>query len=218
VRVAIADDSLLFREGLSRLLIAHGFEIVGTAADADVLIEQVTRQQPDVAIVDIRMPPTQTTEGLEAAKQIRSNHPDTGVLVLSQHVETHHALELLANSPGGVGYLLKDRVSDLHDFCDAVRRVGRSGSAIDPEVISRLLARPRERDPLADLTERERQVLALMAEGRSNRGISEHLFLAPKTVETHVHRIFTKLGLFPGEADHRRVLAALTYLHDSQID
>ena len=218
MRVVIADDSLLFREGLSRLLIAHGFEIVGTAADADELMEQVHRHQPDIAIVDIRMPPTQTTEGLQAAKQIRSSYAETGVLVLSQHVETHHALELLANSPAGVGYLLKDRVSDLHEFCDAVRRIGRSGSAIDPEVISRLLTRRRARDPLADLTEREREVLALMAEGRSNQGIAERLFLAPKTVETHVHRIFTKLGLFPDDAGHRRVLAALTFLHDSHPD
>ena len=218
MRVVIADDSLLFREGLSRLLTENGFEIVGTAADADELIEQVTRHRPDIAIVDIRMPPTQTTEGLHAAKRIRSTHRDIGVLVLSQHVETHHALELLANSPAGVGYLLKDRVSDLHEFCDAVRRIGRSGSAIDPEVISRLLTRRRARDPLADLTERERQVLALMAEGRSNQGIAERLYLAPKTVETYVHRIFTKLGLFPDDAGHRRVLAALTFLHDSHPD
>jgi DNA-binding NarL/FixJ family response regulator len=162
------------------------------------------------------MPPTQTTEGLEAAKRIRSTDTMVGVLVLSQHVETHHAIDLLSDPRGGAGYLLKDRVSDLHEFCDAVRRVGTGGSAIDPEVVARLLGRRRQHDPLADLTEREREILALMAEGQSNNGIAQRLFLAPKTVETHVHRIFTKLGLFPDEAGHRRVLAVLTFLRDSE--
>jgi DNA-binding NarL/FixJ family response regulator len=209
----IADDSLLFREGLSRLLSENGFEVAGAAADADELLDEVRTQQPDVAIVDIRMPPTQTTEGLEAAKHIRSASTKVGVLVLSQHVETHHAIDLLSDPRGRVGYLLKDRVSDLHEFCDAVRRIGAGGSAIDPEVVSRLLGRRRDHDPLADLTDREREILALMAEGQSNTGIAERLFLAPKTVETHVHRIFTKLGLFPDQEGHRRVLAVLTFLH-----
>jgi DNA-binding NarL/FixJ family response regulator len=214
MRVVVADDSLLFREGLARLLGENGFDVVAKAADAERLLAEVTRHHPDVAIVDVRMPPTQTTEGLEAARRIRARNANVGVLVLSQHVETHQALELLSDPPGGTGYLLKDRVSDLRDFCDAVRRVGEGGSAIDPEVVSRLLGRRRERDPLAELTERERDVLALMAEGQSNQGIADRLFLAPKTVETHVHRIFTKLGLFPDEAGHRRVLAVLTFLND----
>lgn len=212
----IADDSLLFREGISRLLSDNGFEVAGVAADAAGLLAEVRTRQPDVAIVDIRMPPTQTTEGLEAAKRIRSTDTMVGVLVLSQHVETHHAIDLLSDPRGGAGYLLKDRVSDLHEFCDAVRRVGTGGSAIDPEVVARLLGRRRQHDPLADLTEREREILALMAEGQSNNGIAQRLFLAPKTVETHVHRIFTKLGLFPDEAGHRRVLAVLTFLRDSE--
>lgn len=215
MRIVLADDSLLFREGLTRLLSENGFDVVGTAADAEALLAEVKHHRPDVVIVDIRMPPTQTTEGLAAAKHIRATNRETGVLVLSQHVETHHALDLLSDPPGGVGYLLKDRVSHLRDFCDAVRSVGEGGSAIDPEVVSRLLARRRERDPLADLTERERDVLALMAEGRSNQGIADRLFLATKTVETHVHRIFTKLGLFPDDGGHRRVLAVLSFLHDN---
>jgi DNA-binding NarL/FixJ family response regulator len=216
MRVVVAEDSLLFREGLSRLLREGGLDVVATAADADQLLIEVTRHQPDVAIIDIRMPPTQTTEGLEAAKRIRATNDNVGVLVLSQHVETHHALDLLSDRPDGVGYLLKDRVSDLHEFCDAIRRIGCGGSAIDPEVISRLLSRRRQHDPLADLTDREREVLALMAEGRSNQGIAERLYLSPKTVETHVHRIFTKLGLTMNDVAHRRVLAVLAFLRDSE--
>jgi DNA-binding NarL/FixJ family response regulator len=218
VRVVIAEDSLLFREGLARLLGENGFEVAATAADASRLLAEVARHQPDVAIVDIRMPPSQTTEGLDAARRIRASNRKVGVLVLSQHVETHHALELLSDPPGGVGYLLKDRVSDLHEFCGAVRRVGEGGSAVDPELVSRLLARRRERDPLAELTEREREVLALMAEGQSNHGIAKRLFLSPKTVEAHIHRIFTKLSLFPGDIGHRRVLAVLTFLHEGHQD
>jgi DNA-binding NarL/FixJ family response regulator len=214
VRVVVGEDSLLFREGLVRLLRDNGFEVVATAADAEQLLAEVTRHAPDVVIVDIRMPPAQSTEGLEAAKRIRATNGDVGVLVLSQHVETHHALDLLSERPDGVGYLLKDRVSDLHEFCAAVRRIGEGGSAIDPEVVSRLLARRRDHDPLADLTRREREVLALMAEGQSNHGISRRLYLSPKTVETHVHRIFTKLGLFADDSAHRRVLAVLTFLRD----
>jgi len=212
VRVVIADDSLLFREGLSRLLTESGFDIVATVTDATSLLATVARHRPDVAIVDIRMPPTQTTEGLDAAKRIRATDPDTGVLVLSQHVETHHAVELLAE-PGGVGYLLKDRVADLREFSDAVRRIGNGGSAIDHELIARLLRQHREHDPLAELTDRERDVLALMAEGRSNQGIAQRLHLAPKTVETHVHRIFAKLRLSEDDTGHRRVLAVIAYLN-----
>jgi DNA-binding NarL/FixJ family response regulator len=212
VRVVVADDSLLFREGLSRLLTENGFDVVATTADAPTLHAQVARQGPDVAIVDIRMPPTQTTEGLDAAKSIRATRTNVGVLVLSQHVETHHALELLAE-PGGVGYLLKDRVSNLRDFCDAVQRVGSGGTAIDQELVSRLLRQRREHDRLNDLTDRERDVLALMAEGRSNQGIAERLYLAPKTVETHIHRIFSKLDLSHNETGHRRVLAVIAYLN-----
>jgi DNA-binding NarL/FixJ family response regulator len=215
VRVIIGDDSLLFREGLARLLNDNSFDVVATAPDAERLLAEVARHHPDVVIVDIRMPPTQSTEGLEAAKSIRAESRDIGVLVLSQHVETHHALDLLSERPEGVGYLLKDRVSDLREFCAAIERVGGGGSAIDPEVVSRLLSRRREHDPLADLTEREREVLALMAEGQSNQGVAERLRLSTKTVETHVHRIFTKLGLFTDDSAHRRVLAVLTFLRDS---
>ncbi len=213
MRVVIADDSLLFREGLSRLLTETGFEVAAAVGDPAALLCEVGRQHPDIAIVDIHMPPTQTTEGLEAAKQIRATDKGVGVLVLSQHVETHHALELL-EEPGGVGYLLKDRVSDLREFSDAVRRVGEGGSAIDQELVSRLLRRRREHDPMSELTQRERDVLALMAEGRSNQGIAERLFLAPKTVETHIHRIFRKLRLAHDDTGHRRVLAVLTYLNE----
>ena len=215
MRIVVGDDSLLFREGLTRLLHDNGFDVVATAPDATQLLAEVVRHNPDVVIVDIRMPPTQSTEGLEAAKRIRAANRDIGVLVLSQHVETHHALDLLSERPGGVGYLLKDRVSDLHEFCAAIQRVGEGGSAIDPEVVSRLLSRRRENDPLADLTEREHEVLALMAEGQSNQGVAKRLHLSPKTVETHVHRIFTKLGLFADDSAHRRVLAVLTFLRDS---
>jgi DNA-binding NarL/FixJ family response regulator len=195
-----------------RLLSEREFDVVASVGDAPTLLAEVEQLRPDVVVVDIRMPPTQTTEGLDAAKEIRSSFAPTGVLVLSQHVETHHALELLDNPDGGVGYLLKDRVSDLGEFCDAVRRVGEGGSAIDPLVVSRLLARRREHDPLDDLTKREREILGLMAEGHTNAGIGGRLFLAPKTVETHVHRIFWKLGLLPTGEGHRRVLAVLAHL------
>jgi len=208
----LVDDALLFREGLARVLEDAGFEVVAQAGDATDLDDIVSSRQPDVVIVDIRMPPTHSVEGLEAAKQIRAEHRGVGVMVLSQFVETHHALELLSGSSEGVGYLLKDRVSDLREFADAIRRVGSGGAAIDPEVVTRLLGRRREYDPLDELTPRERDVLALMAEGRTNQAISERLFLAPKTVEAHVHRIFTKLDLFPAAEDHRRVLAVLAFL------
>lgn len=216
MRVVIAEDQVLLREGLRRLFEDGGHDVVGTVADADRLRAAVSEHEPDLAVVDIRMPPSFTDEGIRAARWIRDAHPDVGVLVLSQHVETHHALDLLSDRPDGVGYLLKDRVSDLHEFCDAIRRIGGGGSAIDPEIIARLLGRRRQNDPLADLTDREREVLALMAEGRSNQGIAERLYLSLKTVETHIHRIFTKLGLTSNDVAHRRVLAVLTFLRDDQ--
>jgi DNA-binding NarL/FixJ family response regulator len=212
VRVVLADDSVLFREGLARVLAERGIEVIGQVADGDALLEQVAEHSPDLAVVDIHMPPTHTNEGLVAALQIRAEHPEVGVLVLSQYVETHHAVKLLGDGAGGVGYLLKDRVSDLDEFLDAIRRVAGGGTAIDPEVVSHLVGRQRERDPLRELTDREREVLALMAEGRSNLAVSEKLFLSPKTVESHVNSIFTKLGLLPAPDDHRRVLAVLTFL------
>ena len=212
MRVVIAEDSLLFREGLARVLQGAGFEIVAQAGDAASLHHAVIRTKPDVAIVDVRMPPTQTDEGARAAKQIRERYPEIGLLVLSQVVEARHALELLSESPEGFGYLLKDRVMDLDEFLDAVRRVGRGGTAIDPQVIAQLFGRRRAEDPLGDLTPREREVLSLMAEGRSNRGICDKLVLSPKTVESHVNNIFTKLRLAPAADDHRRVLAVLAYL------
>jgi DNA-binding NarL/FixJ family response regulator len=203
---------VLFREGLVRVLEDAGFEVVAQAGDAAELHHAVIRTKPDVAIVDVRMPPTQTDEGARAAKEIRERYPEVGLLVLSQVVEARHALELLSESPEGFGYLLKDRVMDIDEFLEAVRRVGRGGTAIDPEVISQLFGRRRAEDPLADLTPREREVLSLMAEGRSNRGICEKLVLSPKTVESHVNRIFTKLRLAPAPDDHRRVLAVLAFL------
>jgi DNA-binding NarL/FixJ family response regulator len=212
VRVVIAEDSLLFREGLARVLQDAGFEVVAQAGDAASLHHAVIRTKPDVAIVDVRMPPTQTDEGARAAKQIRERYPEIGLLVLSQVVEARHALELLSESPEGFGYLLKDRVMDLDEFLDAVRRVGRGGTAIDPQVIAQLFGRRRAENPLGDLTPREREVLSLMAEGRSNRGICDKLVLSPKTVESHVNNIFTKLRLAQAPDDHRRVLAVLAYL------
>lgn len=212
MRVVLADDSLLFREGLAGLLDSHGFEVVAQAGDPDELMDAVETHRPDVAVADIRMPPTQTTEGLVAAIELRRRHPRLGVLVLSHHVETHHAVQLLADNPGGVGYLLKDRVTDLADFADAVTAVGSGASVIDPEVVSALLGRRRAHDRLANLTPREREVLALMAEGRTNKAICDRLFLGAKTVESHVAHIFTKLGLLPAPDNHRRVLAVVNYL------
>jgi DNA-binding NarL/FixJ family response regulator len=215
VRVVVADDAVLFREGLVRVLEDAGFDVVGKASDGNELLSLVAATQPAVAIADIRMPPTHTTEGLEAAKRIHAAHQAVGVLLLSQYVETHHAVELLGDARGRVGYLLKDRVSDLVEFTEAVRRVAAGGSVIDPEIVARLVHRRRQRDPLEVLTEREREILALMAEGRSNQGICERLFLSPKTVETHVGRIFTKLGILPASEDHRRVLAVLRFLRQA---
>jgi len=212
MRVVIAEDSLLLREGLAKLLQDAGLEVVGQASNADELLLKVRSYKPDVAIVDIRMPPTQTDEGVQAAEVIRSQHPEVGVLLLSQVVEARRALRLFSEQPAGFGYLLKDRILEIDDFLDAIRRVARGGTAIDPDVIAQLVGRRRPNDPLQDLTEREREVLALMAEGRSNQGICQKLFLAPKTVEMHIHRIFSKLGLEAATDDHRRVLAVLAYL------
>jgi DNA-binding NarL/FixJ family response regulator len=219
VRVAVADDAVLFREGLARLLSDGGFDVVGQAGDADELLtivrDATSNRIPDVVVVDIRMPPTHTTEGLVAAKTIRAEHPDIGVLVLSQYIETEHAIDLLGEGSGGTGYLLKDRVSDLDGFRDAVRRVGEGGSAVDPEVIAQLVGRRRASDPMEELTGREREVLALMAEGRSNRAIGAALSLSEKTVEAHVRSIFTKLGLLPAPDENRRVLAVLAFLRSA---
>lgn len=212
MRIVIADDSLLLREGLVRLLPEAGFEIVGAVGDAEDLMRKVALHAPDVAIVDVRMPPTHTDEGLRAAREIRERFPATGVLVLSQYVEEGPALELLAESAEGVGYLLKDRVADLDSFAEAIRRVGTGGSALDPEVVSTLLGRRRRDDPLAVLTPREREVLGLMAEGRSNVGIAEALVVTERAVEKHVTSILAKLGLPAASADHRRVLAVLAFL------
>jgi DNA-binding NarL/FixJ family response regulator len=213
LRLVVADDSVLLREGISRLLVEGGFDVVAQVGDAETLLDAVRRHRPDVAIVDIRMPPTHTDEGLQAAEAIRAEFGTAvGILVLSQYVETTFALRLVADGAGGVGYLLKDRVEDLDDFSDAVRRIARGGSVIDPEVVAQLVGRRRSKVPLDDLTEREREVLALMAEGRSNQAICDRLFLAPKTVEAHIANIFSKLELLPEPDDHRRVLAVLAHL------
>ncbi len=212
MRVVIAEDSALLREGLARILAEGDFEVLAQCVNADELRDAVRRHKPDVAVVDVRMPPTHTDEGARAAREIRDEYPEIGVLLLSQVVEAAHALALFSERPEGFGYLLKDRVLEIDDFLEAVRRVGRGGTAIDPDVIAQLLGRPREDDPLAELTPREREVLGLMAEGLSNRGICGRLFLSPKTVEAHVKNIFMKLGLMPAPDDHRRVLAVLAFL------
>jgi DNA-binding NarL/FixJ family response regulator len=212
VRVVIAEDSVLLREGVARILADAGFEVVGQAGTADELMLKVRSYSPDVAIVDIRMPPTHTDEGLQAAHEIREKHPGVGVLVLSQYIEAAYAMELLAESAEGVGYLLKDRISDVHEFADAVRRVADGGSAPDPQIVSQLVGRRKGDDPLGELTPREREVLGLMAEGRSNQGIAERLVVTERAVEKHVTSIFSKLKLPAATADHRRVLAVLVYL------
>jgi DNA-binding NarL/FixJ family response regulator len=212
LRIVIAEDSLLFRSGLAHLLADHGFEIVGQLGDATGLLDLVSRRQPDVVILDIRMPPDFDVEGLDAAIRIRELHPSTAILLLSAHVETRHAIRLLQADAAGVGYLLKDRVLREADLVDAIRRVASGGSVIDPEVVGRLLGRTRPHSPLDELTTREREVLALMAEGRSNQAIAERLVLGPKTIEGHIRTIFSKLGLEPEASDHRRVLAVLLYL------
>jgi DNA-binding NarL/FixJ family response regulator/class 3 adenylate cyclase len=213
VRVALADDAVLLREGMARLLGEYGFEIVGQSGTAEDLMLKVRSYAPDVAIVDIRMPPTQTDEGLRAAREIRAKHPSVGVLVLSQHVAPEYAVELLADSAEGVGYLLKDRVSDIDEFAAAIRRVAQGGSALDPMLVAELVDRPRRRGPLDELTPREREVLELMAQGRSNQAIGELLFITPGAVEKHTTNIFRKLGFSPTLEDHRRVLAVLAFLN-----
>jgi DNA-binding NarL/FixJ family response regulator len=212
MRVVVADDSVLLREGLARLLEEEGFEVVGQAGDAEDLVRKVAAHKPDVALVDIRMPPTNTDDGLRAAREIGKQHPDTGVLVLSHYVDEEYALELLGEAESGVGYLLKDRIVDFEPFLDSVRQVARGGSAVDPEILAELIGSVRADDPLDELSAREREVLGLMAEGRSNQAISERLFITERAVEKHVTRIFSKLGLTPTPEDHRRVLAVLTYL------
>ena len=212
MRVVVAEDSVLLREGVVRLLQEAGMDVVGTAGDAEDLLRKVRAHKPDVALVDIRMPPTQTDEGLRAAATIRAEQPQTGVLVLSQYVEEAYALELLSESTESTGYLLKDRVADVDSFTDAVRRVANGGSALDPEVVALLLGRRRREDPLQSITPREREVLGLMAEGRSNAAIAEALVVTERAVEKHVTSIFSKLDLTPDVEDHRRVLAVLAYL------
>ncbi len=212
MRAVIAEDSVLLREGLVRLLGEAGIEVAGQAGDADELLRKARAHRPDVVITDIRMPPSQTDEGLRAAQAIRGELPGTGVLVLSQYVEEAYAIELLGDSAEGVGYLLKDRIADVERFVEAVRRVAEGGSALDPEVVARMLGRRRREDPLAELTRREREVLELMAEGRSNRAVAEQLVVTERAVEKHVTSIFNKLDLPPTPDDHRRVLAVLAYL------
>jgi DNA-binding NarL/FixJ family response regulator len=210
VRVVIGEDSALFREGLASLLADAGHEVVGKAPDATTLLAEVERCAPDLAIVDIRMPPDRTDDGARAARTLRAAYPALGIVLLSQHLETRHSVELAAG--GYFGYLLKDRVFDVEDFLDTLRRVAAGGSALDPEVVARLLRPARRDDPLAALTPRESEVLALMAEGRTNHGIAKRLWLTERTVETHVSSIINKLGLADGAEDHRRVLAVLTWL------
>ena len=212
MRVVLADDSLLLREGVERLLTEAGFEVAGSSGTAEDLLRHVGLYKPDVAVVDIRMPPTHTDEGLRAAQQIRERYPGVGVLVLSQYVEPAYAMELLSESAEGVGYLLKDRVADIPEFVAAVRRVAEGGSALDPSLISQLVGRRRADDPLGGLTPREREVLELMAEGLSNQAVADRLFVSERAVEKHVTSIFGKLGLVAGGESHRRVLAVLAYL------
>ncbi|MFN8185533.1 MAG: response regulator transcription factor [Gaiellales bacterium] len=208
----IADDAALVREGVARLLEDAGFELAGQAIDAGGLMLLVRDRKPDVAIVDIRMPPTNTDEGLVAANEIRTRYPETAVLVLSQHLEPRYAMRLLEEAPGAVGYLLKERVGRTDELIDAIRRVAAGECVVDRAVVAELVERQRRDDPLADLSQREREILGLMAEGRSNQGICEALWLSPKTVETHIRHLFMKLGLEDTPADNRRVLAVLTYL------
>ena len=212
MRIVIAEDAVLLRAGLASLLEEAGHEVVAAVGDGDALVDAVDRQRPDLAVVDVRMPPSFTDEGLRAALRVREMHPDTGILVLSQYVEERYAAELLATQTNGVGYLLKDRVADVREFLDALQRVGDGGTALDSEVVAQLLARSTRQDPLERLSPREREVLALMAEGRSNAAIAAELVVSDGAVEKHVTNIFTKLDLLPADQDHRRVLAVLRWL------
>jgi len=210
VRIVIGEDSALFREGLARLLADAGHEVVAKAVDAPSLVAAVDETEPDLAVIDVRMPPDHTDDGARAARQVRASWPELGIVLLSQHIETRHSVELVAS--GRFGYLLKDRVFDVDDFLDSLRRVAAGGSALDPDVVGRLIGGRRAGDPLGTLTAREREVLALMAEGRTNVGIARRLWLTERTVETHVGSIMSKLGLSTTDEDHRRVLAVLVYL------
>lgn len=218
MRIVVAEDSVLFREGLVRVLAEAGFDVVGQVDDPEGLAQVVDAERPDLAIVDVRMPPTHTDEGLRAAIELRGSHPNVNILVLTHHVETHSAIRLLEANMSGVGYLLKDRVTDLEGFVATVKEVGAGGSVIDPEVVSRLLGRRREDDSVARLSDREREVLSMIAQGRSNQAIADELFISARTVESHVGNILTKLGLLPSADDDRRVLAVLTYLRSTTVD
>lgn len=214
MRIVIAEDAVLLRDGLTQLLALRGQDVVAVVGDAEALRAAVAEHRPDVAVIDIRMPPTHTDEGLRAAVAIRAEHPDVGVLIFSQHIETRYAADLLAGRAAGVGYLLKERVVDIDEFIDALTRVAGGGTALDPEVVTQLLGASRRRDTLSQLTQREREVLALMAEGRANTAISQALVISDRAVEKHIANIFTKLDLPPTGTGHRRVLAVLRYLHD----
>jgi DNA-binding NarL/FixJ family response regulator len=216
VRVVIAEDSVLLREGVARLLADEGFEVVEAVGDGPALVEAAERQRPDLAIVDVRMPPTHTDEGLRAAIEAREHVPGLAILVLSQYVEERYASDLLAAGDSGIGYLLKERVADVGEFVESVRRVAEGGTAFDPEVIAQLMGRRRRDDPLSELTPREREVLALMAEGLSNTAIAKRLWLTVGAVEKHISSIFARLGLLPGDDENRRVRAVLTYLEASR--
>ena len=216
MRIVIADDAALIREGVARLLTENGLEVVDQVGDADALLNSVRDARPDVALVDIRMPPTHTDEGLRAAREIRSRYPETAVLVLSQHLEPIYALRLVEERPDGVGYLMKERVGRVQQLLDALQRVATGECVVDRAVVDELLARRRRLDPIAELTPREREILALMAEGRSNQGICRTLWLSPKTVETHIRGAFAKLGIQQAPEDNRRVLAVLTYLRQRE--
>ena len=215
LRVVVGEDQPLVREGVVRVLEAGGFEVVGVAADGPDLVRKAGAHKPDIVITDIQMPPDSTDDGLRAALEIRASRPETGVLVLSQFLEDRYALDLVGDNASGVGYLLKDRVGDLHVFLDAVRRVAGGGSALDPEVVQRMVGRRRDESPIDELTPRERDVMVLMAEGRSNQGIADELIVTVAAVERHVTSIFSKLGLKAATEDHRRVLAVLEYLRRS---